>query len=399
MKKIVLTVIVVITLVPALFAQDWDTARLDTARNVSYLSQEEKNVVLELNKVRSDPKKYAEMYIKPRLDYFTGNIYAEPGKATRIQTSEGRRAVQDCYDTLTKMSAVPLLYPREGLSHAAKDHAADIGPKGTFTHDGSDRSTPTSRAQRYGNGYLVAGENISAGNEDSRDVVIQLLIDDGVSNRGHRVNNLRADYNHVGVAMGSHTRYTNLCVINFAGSYVTTNNRTETQEETERITALTSVRAEPDAANWPIDTLDTAKDAPYLSAMEKDIMLEINKLRSNPQKYARLYLPSTSAIYRTLNGLRTVQATALSRGLCLAAKDSNGSITERVLRYGTWTQGNIAADAEIYGSSAREIVINLVTANRAYILGASYRYVGFSLVNDNGLKGIFMFAENYTSAD
>jgi hypothetical protein len=36
-------------------AEDWDIAALDTARTANYLTELEKDVVLELNKVRSSP--------------------------------------------------------------------------------------------------------------------------------------------------------------------------------------------------------------------------------------------------------------------------------------------------------------------------------------------------------
>ena len=32
-------------------------------------------------------------------------------------------------------------------------------------------------------------------------------------------------------------------------------------------------RADPDAANWDIDALDTARDAEYLTGLEKDVVL------------------------------------------------------------------------------------------------------------------------------
>jgi hypothetical protein len=74
-------------------AANWDIAKLDTARDAAYLSAIEKDVILEMNKVRSDPKKYAELYIKPRLQYFNGNLYSVPGRTT-IQTNEGKKAVE-----------------------------------------------------------------------------------------------------------------------------------------------------------------------------------------------------------------------------------------------------------------------------------------------------------------
>ena len=65
----------------ALDADGWDIDVLDTARNVNYLTRIEKDVILELNKVRSDPAKYAELYIRPRLAWFDGSNSGKGYKA------------------------------------------------------------------------------------------------------------------------------------------------------------------------------------------------------------------------------------------------------------------------------------------------------------------------------
>jgi uncharacterized protein YkwD len=50
-------------------------------------------------------------------------------------------------------------------------------------------------------------------------VVLQLLIDDGVRNRGHRKTLLDRDYAVAGAACGPHREYQQICVIDFAASY------------------------------------------------------------------------------------------------------------------------------------------------------------------------------------
>jgi uncharacterized protein YkwD len=196
---------------------NWDIEKLDTAKDANYLSPVEKDVILEMNKVRSDPKKYAELYIKPRLQYFNGNLYSVPGK-TIIQTTEGEKAVEGCYNALVKMQPVPLLYPEKGLSFASKDHVNDQSKTGQTGHAGSDKSTPLSRTSRYGKGSYI-GENIAYGSETGKEIIIDLLIDDGVPSRGHRQNIMKRDYNQTGTAIGTHSQYRNMCVINYAKNY------------------------------------------------------------------------------------------------------------------------------------------------------------------------------------
>jgi uncharacterized protein YkwD len=198
-------------------AARWDIERLDTAGNVDYLSPVEKDVILEMNKVRSDPVKYAELYIRPRLRYYSGNLYQEPGQIT-IQTNEGRKAVEGCISALSKMRSVQPLLPERGLFLASRDHTLDQGKTGRTGHDGSDKSTPSSRTARYGKGSYI-GENIAYGSNTGRGIVVDLLIDDGVPSRGHRQNIMKRDYTQTGTATGPHPQYGSMCVINYARDY------------------------------------------------------------------------------------------------------------------------------------------------------------------------------------
>lgn len=42
-------------------------------------------------------------------------------------------------------------------------------------------------------------------------------------------------------------------------------------------------RGDPDSANWDISILDTAADVDYLTGVEKDVILEMNKVRTDPK--------------------------------------------------------------------------------------------------------------------
>ena len=175
----------------------WDIKALDTARSAGYLSDLEKDIILEMNMARSNPKQYAETYINPNQGTFA----------------------RECYAELRQSKNLPVLQPKRGLSQAAKDHAADTGPKGIIGHTGSDGSSLGDRINRYGTWRSGAAENISYGYNTAREIVLQLLIDDGVEDRGHRRNIMNANTRFVGVAAGSHAKYRFMCVQDFANDY------------------------------------------------------------------------------------------------------------------------------------------------------------------------------------
>ena len=197
--------------------KNWNIASLDTARNVDYLTVFEKNVILELNKVRSNPKKYGELYIKPILENIDGDSYSEPGKEEMIIT-EGIVVIRELYYVLSNMKNLPLLYPKPDLSLAAKEHVMDQGATGITGHFGSDNSSPSDRIKRQGSrtGNFFNTELILYGTNRADIIIMNILIDDNHPSRENRKNILDPDFDQIGVSVGVHKRYGTMCVINLA---------------------------------------------------------------------------------------------------------------------------------------------------------------------------------------
>lgn len=192
----------------------WDLAKLDTARNVDYLSNIEKDVVLEMNKARTNPALYAELYIEPRTKKFNEKIYNG-----RLRTNEGVAVVNECVSYMKGLKATSILNPEKGLSLAAQRHSSTQGETDQTGHTGVDGSDPFTRIKKYGT-YRTAGENIDYGAKTGQDIVVDLLIDDGVSSRGHRKNILNKDFSSTGAGFTpKHKLYGSVCVITYAGGY------------------------------------------------------------------------------------------------------------------------------------------------------------------------------------
>ena len=192
---------------------------LNTAAKVDYLTSFEKEIIYEINLLRSNPAKYATDYIQPLSAQYKKRVLFYPG-GKPIMTREGVRALNECIRALQSTGGLPLVYPSEGLTKAARDHVSDQSATGNTGHVGNDRSGFKERMERYGQWKFRIGENIAYGNFSARQIIIYLLIDDGIKDRGHRKIFLNPDFKTVGVASGSHPEYELMSVMDFAGAFV-----------------------------------------------------------------------------------------------------------------------------------------------------------------------------------
>jgi uncharacterized protein YkwD len=173
-------------------------------------------VIREMNLARQNPALYAT-FVQELRGRMNGNVLVLPGH-TRIRTKEGTTAVDEAIRFLQNAQPLPPLTLSRGMSRAAADHCADQAD-GAFGHEGKDRSHAGQRIARYGNFSGGWGENISYGKSSARDVVLALIIDDGLPARKHRKNIFNPNYNFAGAAFGRHARFGTMCSMDFAGGY------------------------------------------------------------------------------------------------------------------------------------------------------------------------------------
>lgn len=111
----------------------------------------------------------------------------------------------------------PLALSLRECAGAADHFAEQTG--GAVGHGGVNGTTPSARMARYGVCGGPWGENISYGHGSAREIVMALIIDDGVRGRGHRQNVFNPAYSVAGAPIGSHTKFGTVCSIDFAASY------------------------------------------------------------------------------------------------------------------------------------------------------------------------------------
>jgi uncharacterized protein YkwD len=201
-----------LTLMPVAFsgAPDRNTA----------LSPMEEELVAEISRVRTDPAGYAAV-LNAKKPFYRGRRIVESSKAdqdlevTAEITQEGLPALEEAVAALRATRPRGRLQLSTRLCRSARDHVVKQGLAGTEGHSDSG-GEPLDRIKVYIPDVRAVAENISYGRWTARDVVFHQLVDDGVTDRGHRKNLLDPTFELIGVSCGHHKVYGIMCVIDLA---------------------------------------------------------------------------------------------------------------------------------------------------------------------------------------
>ena len=173
----------------------------NTADTCTYLTEQEKKTIQLCNLARINGKLFKENLI---LNYpeVAGNL-------------NNNKYVSSLLKDIEKINNLPLLQPNYFYYHLAKQHATDMGISGQVGHNGSDQrfNKMIKKTAAY-----KCSENCDYGYDKAIDIVMHLLIDDGVVSLGHRKSILDKDFNSIGVSIMSHKKYEYNCVQLFAAT-------------------------------------------------------------------------------------------------------------------------------------------------------------------------------------
>jgi uncharacterized protein YkwD len=160
------------------------------------MNSTEMEVLRLVNEVRTNPGRFADQYLFER----------------RWQSAEA----EECYWQLKMTPPAPPMAVSPALVGSAQLHAEETGGRGMIGHTGWDGASLWQRVALQGGMYLGVAENISYGHGDPLAIVLQLLIDKHVANRGHRRNLLNPRLRHIGLSVRPHPFYRMHCVMDFA---------------------------------------------------------------------------------------------------------------------------------------------------------------------------------------
>ena len=180
----------------------WDAATLEkanSARDISYMSSEEKKVIYYTNLARMNP------------DLFDKTFFAKYIDSTKTKETSFTRSAHN--DLTTRYKPMEILTPKEDLAAEAKDHAVDSGKSGKMGHFTSDNKSYEVRMKKFKGTYHATAENCDYGNKDGLSIVIHLLIDEGQASIEHRKILLDKNLKYAGVSIEAHKKEKWTCVM------------------------------------------------------------------------------------------------------------------------------------------------------------------------------------------
>ena len=169
----------------------------------------EKQIFLLHNELRTNPKSFLSK-LHSCLNHFKDKIYHKPDEEP-IQTYEGISAVKEAINFLKNQNPVHELTLNKDITQACRDHINDIGPKGLTNHEGSKRSNIGERIEKYCEWDGATAENLDFGFKKAENILLNMIIDDGVKERFQRINLFNPEFNIIGIAAGPHKEY-GICV-------------------------------------------------------------------------------------------------------------------------------------------------------------------------------------------
>ena len=157
-------------------------------------------ILFKINHVRKYPN-LAISSVLDRLNYFKDFEFSSPDYA-KVKTSEGSEAVLECVDFLRVQTALPEVELHERLSKAAYRHATSFCYNSNLgsLYQGTSDATPEQRIAKIVSWKNMAGECLNIGNFKATDIIISLLIDDGMDERPNRLTLLHKEAKYVGIA-------------------------------------------------------------------------------------------------------------------------------------------------------------------------------------------------------
>ncbi|MBB5623406.1 uncharacterized protein YkwD [Pedobacter cryoconitis] len=199
-------------------AKTWTPEELEnanTAKNTSYLNDEEKKIIFYMNLARTDGQKFFNTYFQDFVEAYNVDMQ-QYRNYDDLKVNRKDKYYRGLEKDLKTVKGLTLFSPDETLTWISQQHAKDMKKHNLAGHNSSDGRSVSDRIWKYYPGRAVS-ENLAFGFSKGLANVCMLLLDKNVPDLGHRKTILGTSYNLslVGVNISTHPGYKYCAVIDF----------------------------------------------------------------------------------------------------------------------------------------------------------------------------------------
>ncbi|WP_367868733.1 CAP domain-containing protein [Pedobacter sp. WC2423] len=199
-------------------AKNWTPEELEnanTAKNTSYLNDEEKKIIFYMNLARTDGQKFFNTYFQDFVAAYNVDMQ-QYRNYDELKVNRKDKYYRGLEKDLKTIKGLTLFSPDETLTWISQQHAKDMKKHNLAGHNSSDGRSVSDRIWKYYPGRAVS-ENLAFGFSKGLANVCMLLLDKNVPDLGHRKTILGTSYNLnlVGVNISTHPGYKYCAVIDF----------------------------------------------------------------------------------------------------------------------------------------------------------------------------------------
>ena len=173
-----------------------------------------REVIAESNRIRTNPKAYIPI-LEGYLKNFDGNLLTLPDKHEILETEEGPRAYKEAIEFLKNQKPINVIEYDEEASKVALEYSKFLSNSKEGQVENENQIEQ--RVEKYLDYDYSISENIDFGGSTGVEVIVNLLVDDGVKNRTHRENLFSDKYEYYGVGVFEHPDYDFCTVIDYFG--------------------------------------------------------------------------------------------------------------------------------------------------------------------------------------
>jgi uncharacterized protein YkwD len=256
-----------------------------TAEKAVYMSEREQEMIAEVNLLRTQPQRYAEI-IEDYVSFIDAQIRIDPEAQTFYRKE--LKSAEELIELLDRLKPLNATKPSRNLYKGARIYGEAAKTTGNLERQGSDGSLPWTRIMKYAPTMIDGEENLPYGSTNIRYSIIKLLIDKDDKLRKQRKVLLNPKWNFLAVYEVGKVGNVHYWIQDFGNGSPIAMHDVEKEKTDDQILGfaasstietklLPNIKTPSDNINYKVD---------YLSEKEKKLLKEINLLRTNPVFYA-----------------------------------------------------------------------------------------------------------------